>query len=117
MADPARLLRFAREMRREPTLVERRLWTLLRDRRLGGLKFRRQVPLGDYIADFACFRPKLVVEADGIAHAGDDAEAYDAARDLWMRGQGFTVLRFRDGLILAEPDLVLAAILDAAGRA
>ena len=117
MADEARLLRYAREMRRAPTVVERRLWTLLRDRRLAGLKFRRQVPLGDYIADFACFHPKLVVEADGSSHAGDDAEAYDAAQDFWMREQGFTVLRFRDGLILAEPETVLAAIRDAADQA
>jgi very-short-patch-repair endonuclease len=72
----------ARAMRRQPTLAEKTLWKLLRDRRLSGLKFRRQTPIGPYIADFACFSPRLIVEPDGKAHWNPD---YDATRDL-VRG-------------------------------
>jgi very-short-patch-repair endonuclease len=59
----------ARQMRREPTEAERRMWRLLRDRRLGGFKFRRQEQLGRYIVDFVCFEQKLIVELDGSQHA------------------------------------------------
>lgn len=62
----------------------------MRDRRLEGLKFRRQVPVGPYVLDFACLRHRLVIEADGPFH---DAER-DAARDAWLTSQGFRVLRF-----------------------
>ena len=65
----------ARQMRREPTEAERRMWRLLRDRRLGGFKFRRQEQLGRYIVDFVCFEQKLIVELDGSQHA---ESAYDA---------------------------------------
>ena len=64
-ADRERLIRHAKAMRRDPVANERALWKLLRDRRLGGLKFRRQVPIGRYIADFLCLRHRLIVEADG----------------------------------------------------
>ena len=60
-----RLLHFAKDMRREPTDAEKRLWRLLRDRRLAGFKFRRQVPVGGYILDFYCMKEAVVVEADG----------------------------------------------------
>jgi very-short-patch-repair endonuclease len=84
------LRKLARRMRREPTATERLLWKLLRDRRLEHLKFRRQTPIGPYIADFVCFERRLIVEADGPFH---DPER-DAARDAWLRGQSFRVLRF-----------------------
>ena len=72
----------ARQMRREPTEAERRMWRLLRDRRLGGFKFRRQEQLGRYIVDFVCFERKLVIELDGSQHADS---AYDAERDAWLK--------------------------------
>ena len=100
------MLSRARSMRREPTLAEKQLWKLLRDRRLG-LKFRRQVPMGDYIADFACFEAALVVEADGAAHRDP---AYDAARDRWFAEQGFRVLRFSNDLVIGSPNMVTDAI-------
>lgn len=81
----------ARQMRREPTDAERRMWRLLRDRRLGSFKFRRQEQLGRYIVDFVCFDRKLIVEVDGSQHADN---AYDAERDAWLRSRGFDVLRF-----------------------
>ncbi len=103
----------AKEMRREPAIYERRLWKLLRDRRLAGLKFRRQFVFedGPYIADFICFRHKLIVEADGPRH---DPER-DAERDAWLRGQGFRVLRFPNQQIETRGHEVIAVILAAAG--
>jgi very-short-patch-repair endonuclease len=103
-------LKRARYQRRNPTTIERDLWKILRDRRLEGLKFRRQVPLGRYIADFACFSCKVIVEADGAWH---DAE-HDAIRDRWLHSEGFRVLRFSDSMINVRPHEVIAAILAAA---
>lgn len=106
------LHRRASEMRREPSLIERRLWKLLRDRRLAGLKFRRQFVFdqGSYIVDFVCFRHRLVVEADGPHHD----PAADEVRDDWLRGQGFRTLRFPNQQIESRPHEVLAAIIQAA---
>lgn len=100
----------ARAMRREPPLYERRLWAILRDRRLEGLKFRRQVVLGRYVVDFLCLRHRLIVEADGPHHAD---RAQDAARDAWLHGQNFRVLRFANTEIENRPHQVLAAIIEA----
>jgi very-short-patch-repair endonuclease len=97
-------------MRRDPVFNEAQLWKLLRDRRLEGLKFRRQVPMGSYIADFVCFRHRLIVEADGPYY--HDAER-DRRRDHWLMGQGFRVLRFPNHQIETRPQEVLQAILKA----
>jgi very-short-patch-repair endonuclease len=97
-------------MRRNPTEAEAKLWSMLRAGRLGGLKFKRQEQLGDYIVDFVCFGARLIVEADGSQHAGS---AGDAPRDAWLSTQGFRVLRFWNNDILANPDAVARAILDA----
>ena len=88
---------------------ERKLWSGLRGEQLG-VKFRRQHPLGNYIADFACLDPKLIVELDGSQHA-DQAE-YDARRDGFFREQGFTVLRFATNEPLRNLVGVLSTILD-----
>jgi very-short-patch-repair endonuclease len=104
----------AKEMRREPSVQERRLWKLLRGRRLGGLKFRRQVVIGRYIVDFACMRHRLIVEADGPHHA-DRAER-DRARDMWLNAQNFRVLRFPNSQVENRAHEVIAAILAATGR-
>jgi very-short-patch-repair endonuclease len=97
-------------MRREPSSTERLLWTLLRDRRLANLKFRRQVSIGRYIADFVCMRHRLIVEADGPLHD----ELHDAERDAWRRGKGFRVLRFPNQALGADRERTLAAIVVAA---
>jgi len=81
----------ARAMRGAPTDVELRLWRLLRDRRLNGLKFRRQVPVGPYIVDFLCVGARLIVEADGSQHA---ESRRDIIRDAYLATQGWKVLRF-----------------------
>ncbi len=81
----------ARVLRRALTDGERLLWSRLRGEQLG-VKFRRQHPLGSYVADFACLAPKLIVELDGSQHA--DQAAYDERRDQFFGAQGFDVLRF-----------------------
>ena len=78
-------------MRRISTDAERRLWLLLRDRRLDGLKFRRQVPFGPYILDFVCFDRRLVIEVDGGQHADSDR---DRVRDEYLRAEGFRTVRY-----------------------
>jgi very-short-patch-repair endonuclease len=100
--------RRARTLRRNSTATERKLWGVLRAKRLDGLKFRRQVPIGAYVVDFLCLRHRLIVEADGPFH---DPEQ-DAVRDAWLRSQGFRVLRFTNSEIDAS-DNVLGRILAA----
>ncbi len=98
----------ARAMRREPTEPERLLWARLRDRRLGGFKFRRQHPLGAFVADFACLERRVIVEADGGQHV--DSE-YDAHRSEQLRAQGWQVIRLWNNEIRENPDGVAEAIL------
>ena len=107
----SRKLAFARRMRKAPAATEDYLWRLLRDRRLGGLKFRRQVPLGRYVADFVCFRHRLIIEADGPFH--DPVK--DAVRDAWLTGQGFKVMRFKNDYLLEHRDEILDQILRVTG--
>ena len=98
----------ARQLRRNPTEVERLLWQRLRFWQVGGFKFRRQQPLGDYIADFVCFEGLLIVEIDGGQHA--DQKDYDKKRDAWLRDQGFIVLRFWNSDVFQNMDGVLQVI-------
>jgi very-short-patch-repair endonuclease len=101
------LLERARLMRSNPTEAERRLWSLLRHRRLGMHKFKRQQVLFPYIVDFICPSAGLIVEADGSQHI---ESAYDARRDAALRGRGFRVLRFWNNDVLADADAVANAI-------
>jgi very-short-patch-repair endonuclease len=78
----------ARSLRARAPATEKLIWDLVRDRRLSGLKFRRQVPVGPYVVDFFCARHRLIVEADGPFH---DAEE-DRARDAWLGAHGFKVI-------------------------
>lgn len=96
----------ARRLRRDMTDAERALWRILRSRLLDGWKFRRQVPLGPYIADFASHSARLVVEADGGQH---DRES-DAARTSFLEGEGYRVLRFWNNDILTNPEGVATTI-------
>jgi very-short-patch-repair endonuclease len=97
-------------MRANPTEAERRMWALLRAKRLDGYKFKRQLIIYPFIVDFACLSRRVIVEADGSQHADS---AYDARRDAWLRAQGFTLLRFWNNDISAESEAVTAAIYDA----
>ena len=84
----------ARELRKNSTDAERILWSELRDHKLKGIGFRRQVPIKNYIVDFACHAAKLVVELDGGQHFSDQSEQADAARSAVIEARGFKVLRF-----------------------
>ncbi len=98
----------ARELRGQMTLAERRLWQRLRAKQMCGLRFRRQEPLGNYIADFYCAAARLVIELDGDSHAerGDS----DARRDAVLCADGYTVLRFNNTQIFNDLSSVLATI-------
>ncbi len=102
----------ARQLRAAMTDAERLLWRCLRMRRLGGHRFRRQVPVGPYIADFACLAARLVVEVDGGQHAGAH---HDRRRDEYLRAQGFRVLRFWNHDVLGNPEAVCEVVLAALG--
>jgi very-short-patch-repair endonuclease len=95
-------------MRSISTDAERKLWLLLRDRRLDGIKFRRQVPFGPYILDFVCFEHRLVVEADGGQHAGS---ATDLTRDAKLQSEGFKIVRYWNNDVLKNPEGVLTDLL------
>jgi very-short-patch-repair endonuclease len=99
---------FARDLRARMTEAETRLWFHLRRRELGGRRFRRQHPIGPYIADFACLDAGLVVELDGSQHL---LSRTDARRDACLRRHGFRVLRFWNDEVLLRLEDVLEAIL------
>jgi very-short-patch-repair endonuclease len=99
---------YARGLRRRQTDAERKLWARLRDRRLLGVKFARQVPIGPYVVDFCCRERKLVVELDGGQHAMQ--KEYDAERTLFLEALGYRVLRFWGNDALGNTDGVLVRI-------
>ena len=103
----------ARELRREMTEPERRLWQIVRAGRLG-FKFQRQVVLAPYIADFAARSERLVIEIDGETHGSDIA--YDARRTADLEARGYRVLRFTNAEVMSNPEGVTRTILMALGR-
>ena len=84
----------ARQLRRDMTNAEHRLWSRLRGAQLGGFSFRRQHPMGPYVADFYCAKAKLVVELDGGQHSTGSNMKRGEARDIWLAGRGIRTLRF-----------------------
>ncbi|HKU97793.1 MAG TPA: endonuclease domain-containing protein [Vineibacter sp.] len=107
MPSPKTLL--ARNLRRHSTDAERHLWKHLRRRQLGGYRFRRQVPIGTYVADFACLERSLVIELDGSQHAEREV-AHDRARDDYLERRGFRVLRFWNNDVSHRLDDVIDTI-------
>ncbi|HXA24821.1 MAG TPA: endonuclease domain-containing protein [Acetobacteraceae bacterium] len=105
------LIAHAKTTRRAATPAERRLWQALRKHQLGGLQFRRQMPLGPFIADFYCPTARLVVEVDGVSHIDSPT---DASRDVWIRDQGIRVFRVTNLDVLSNLHGVLIAIRQAA---
>ncbi|MBF0563453.1 MAG: endonuclease domain-containing protein [Alphaproteobacteria bacterium] len=103
----------AREMRREPTDAERKLWSLLRHNQLCGLRFRRQHPIPPYIVDFAFVEVRVIVEADGGQHA---ESGYDQRRDQFLAQGGWQVLRFWNNDILSNSEGVAETIIRALER-
>ena len=100
---------FAKQLRRNMTDAEQRLWYSLRSHRLEGFKFKRQQPIGTYIVDFVCHDAALIVEVDGGQHADS---AHDQKRDAWLHSQGFRIMRFWNDDVLKATDVVLQTILD-----
>jgi len=99
---------FARHLRAQSTKPEDILWSLLRNRQLDGLKFRRQVPLLGYTVDFICVDRKLIVEIDGHQHRWE--ANYDAARTAEIERHGFKVMRFGNAEVVDDRDRVIATI-------
>ena len=107
----------AKEMRKNLTPPEARLWQALRRRGLDGLKFRRQHPIGPFILDFYCVSAKLAVEIDGAIHTLGDIPKRDASRDFWLERHGITVLRIEARHVRDQLDAVLTEISRAAAEA
>jgi very-short-patch-repair endonuclease len=101
------LVAHARALRARMTNAERKLWYALRDRRFAGFKFRRQVPLGPFIADFVCFSERLVIEVDGGQHA---ESRRDKRRDYWFKTNNFRVLRFWNNEVLSNLEGVMTVL-------
>jgi very-short-patch-repair endonuclease len=103
-----RIRDFARQMRREPTDAEAKMWRLLRDRRLAEFKFRRQVPFQNLILDFVCFEERLIIEIDGSQHADSGR---DLAREAILQAEGFRIARYWNNDVLQRTTSVLEDIL------
>jgi very-short-patch-repair endonuclease len=101
---------FARVQRREPTRAEAMFWQAVRGRRFSNLKFKRQLAIGPYIADFCCFDHRLIVELDGEPHSDPEQRLHDLRRDAFLRGQGYLVLRFTNEQVLTGLELVLRQV-------
>ena len=104
-------LKRARSLRREQTAAEAKLWSSLRGNRLGEHKFRRQVPVGPFIADFLCRERMLIVEVDGATHSSDEEIAFDARRTGYLKTEGYRVLRVLNDDVYRQLDDVLNGIL------
>ena len=105
------LLERAKVMRSAPTDAEQRLWSILRAKRLSGYKFKRQQPIGNFIADFASIRHRLIIEADGGQHSSE----VDGRRDAYLRAQGYRILRFWNNDILTNEEGVALRVLETLG--
>ncbi len=101
--------RRARDLRAASTDVEHKLWSAFRNRQLAGAKFRRQLPIDRYFADFACVEARLVVELDGSQHM--EAQAYDAERTRALEAAGWFVMRFWNNDVIDNIEGVAEAIL------
>jgi very-short-patch-repair endonuclease len=103
---------FAKSLRRSLTRTETILWTRLKAQALQGHKFRRQHPIGPYIADFACVEARLVLEVDGDTHGFEAQIAHDARRDAYLRARGWQVVRVTNMHVYSNLNGVLDMIAD-----
>ncbi len=101
----------ARALRSDATDAERLLWRFVRNRHLSGYRFRRQVPLGPYVADLVCLRARLIVELDGSQH--DESLIDDLERTQYFARLGYRVIRFWNNEVLQQTEAVLESILEA----
>ena len=107
---PRSLTPLARTLRRNATRAERRLWQGLRREQVAGFRFRRQVILGGFIADFACLDARMIVEVDGATHSTDEEIARDAARLAALAAEGFEILHFTNEDVYGNLDGVLETV-------
>lgn len=105
-----KLYQYGRELRQVSTKAEKLLWEYLRNRKLDGLKFRRQHPIDKFIADFYCHEKKLVIELDGAVHDDKMNVQYDEARTYELKGSGIKVIRFRNSEVENNISFVLEEI-------
>ena len=105
-----RLLHFARDLRRDQTDAERKMWSILRDRRFDGFRFRRQVPVAGYIVDYYCMRAGIVVELDGGQNLDPEHVRYDRDRTAHLNELGVQVVRFADDEVLKFREAVKQAL-------
>ncbi|MGR6756962.1 endonuclease domain-containing protein [Aeromonas veronii] len=103
--------RVAKRLRRDATQAEQKLWQQLRNRRLAGLKFRRQMPIGPYVVDFISLEQGLVIEVDGSQHDEQAARKHDETRTAYLNQQGFRVIRVWNNDVLSRLNAVLDFIL------
>jgi very-short-patch-repair endonuclease len=108
-----KLFEYARGLKKEATEAERKLWERLRNKKLNGLKFRRQHPLNNYIVDFYCYEKKLVIEVDGTVHATKENREYDRGRTAELNELGITVLRFWNEEVIGDIEDVVRRIMEA----
>jgi len=109
-----RLVESARELRKNPTPEEKHLWSNLRNGALGGLKFRRQYPIGGFILDFYCIPARLGIEIDGAIHNNPKQRELDQLRSAELAKSGILVLRFWNREVTDELEMVLDRIHKAA---
>jgi very-short-patch-repair endonuclease len=101
----------AKALRRQMSLPEVLLWRAITGRKLQGLQFRKQHPIGPYVLDFYCDALRLAVEVDGASHGLGDRPQRDERRDAWLRAQGIATLRLSAALILEDVDAATGTIL------
>ena len=103
----------AKELRHTETEAEQIIWSWLRTKKLNGVKFRRQEPVGKYIVDFVSFEKKLIIEIDGGQHSLEENSINDKTRTEWLQSQGFRVIRFWNNDVSSNLDGVITRIKEA----
>jgi len=107
---------FARGLRRNMTEAERRFWSIVRGRRIKGLKFRRQQPVGPFVVDFICVDARLIVELDGAQHRDEEQFWHDYRRTAYLKALGYEVMRFSNVEVLKHPFQMAEQIAGRVGR-
>jgi very-short-patch-repair endonuclease len=100
----------ARELRHEQTEAESRAWWLLRNRAVGGFKFRRQHPAGPFFADFYCPKLMLILELEGSVHSQPSVLKADTSRDEYLKEEGYRVVHFSNSIVLKAPEVFVEKV-------
>jgi very-short-patch-repair endonuclease len=106
----------AQELRHQPTPAENARWRRIRNRQVGGAKFRRQHTVEGFVVDFVCIEQRLILEVDGEIHNTIDQQAYDREREAILEGHGFSIIRFTNDEVLHSTDSVVARIIETLER-